>query len=61
MQITPQSIDELLAKAPKDENGFVYKKFSDAKKRIEEIYIAVAFKQSKEGQALIKTVLEAIK
>ena len=56
-----KSIDELLAQAPKDENGIVYRKFTDAKKQIEDIYIAIAFKDSSEGQALIKTVLETIK
>jgi len=61
MKVNTKSIDELLTKMPKDENGFVYRKFTDAKKRIEEVYIAIAFNQSKEGQSLIKTVLETIK
>lgn len=34
---------------------------SDAKNQIQNAYIAIAFRNSKEGQSLIKTLLDTIK
>ena len=57
---TNDELKALLKGAPKDKNEFIYEKFSDAKKKIEDVYISIAFRNSDEGQSLIKTVLETI-
>lgn len=51
----------LTSDLPDDQSEFVYEKFTDAKRQVEDIYMSIAFRNSADGQALIKTVLETIK
>ncbi|MFA4890746.1 MAG: hypothetical protein WC604_00080 [Candidatus Gracilibacteria bacterium] len=44
-----------------DEISFVYKKFKDAKTKVENVYIRVALKHDPTGGDLVKEVLETIK
>jgi len=55
-----KDVESLMTNLSEDQSQFVYKKFTDAQKEIENIYISIAFKDSTDGQKLIKTVLESI-
>jgi RAB protein geranylgeranyltransferase component A len=47
-------------KLPKDSLQFVFKKFKDAKEKVETIYIAVALQHDPTGGDLIKETLKTI-
>lgn len=47
-------------KMPKDALQFVYKKFKDAKNKVESIYISIALQNDPTGGDLIKETLKTI-